>query len=98
VMTVGNPSGLPQKISDGAWVRSIGKVEFKANIDTFNFGSGSPIFAQETGEYLGVLSRGADDFIHHKTKSCLISNRISDSEPGEVISSIVQFKKILERR
>ena len=98
VLTIGNPSGLPQKIADGAWVRSTGKVEFQANIDTFNFGSGSPVFDQLTGEYLGVLSRGADDFIQHKTKSCLISNRISDSEPGEIISSVIQFKKILERR
>ncbi len=98
VLTIGNPSGLPQKIADGAWVRSTGKVEFKANLDTFNFGSGSPVFDQESGEYLGVLSRGADDFIQHKTKSCLISNRINDSEPGEIIASIIQFKKILERR
>lgn len=98
VMTIGNPSGLPQKIADGAWVKSKGKFEFRANLDTFNYGSGSPVFDQKTGEYLGVLSRGADDFVQHKTKSCLVANRIGDSEPGEIISSIVQFKKILGRR
>lgn len=98
VLTIGNPSGLPQKIADGAWVKSTGRVEFRANLDTFNYGSGSPVFDQITGEYLGVLSRGADDFIQHKTKSCLVSNRISDSEPGEIISSIIQFKKFLGRR
>lgn len=98
VLTIGNPSGLPQKIADGAWVKSVGKFEFKANLDTFNYGSGSPVFDQTSGEYLGVLSRGADDFVQHKTKSCLISNRIDDSNPGEVISSVIQFKKFLRRR
>lgn len=98
VLTIGNPSGLPQKIADGARVRSRGKVEFRANIDTFNFGSGSPVFDEATGAYLGVLSRGAEDFVTHKTKSCLVSNRISDGADGEIISSVLQFKKLLKGR
>lgn len=95
-LTIGTPSGLPLKIADGAIVKSANKHEFRATLDAFNFGSGSPVFNQDTGEYIGVISRGEDDFVQHPTRSCNLFNRISDSEPGEVISSTVQFARILK--
>lgn len=98
VFTIGNPSGLPQKVTDGGRVKSTGKSEFKANLDTFDQGSGSPVFSEETGEYLGILVRGETDFVQHKTRSCRVANRISDDEPGEDIQSTTRFVKILKSR
>lgn len=96
VMTIGNPTGLPQKIADGAVVKSVSEWEFKANLDTFNYGSGSPVFNQKTGEFVGVLVRGETDFVDHQTKSCLVPNVISDDSPGEDVSSTLQFLHLLE--
>lgn len=101
VVTIGNPTGLPQKIADGAVVKSISHTEFRANLDTFEKGSGSPVFNALTGDLLGVLVRGEKDFIPHKNKSCKVINFISDDSPGEEMSSTTQFnkhiKKILSR-
>jgi V8-like Glu-specific endopeptidase len=91
VLTIGNPSGLPQKIADGANVKSTTETEFKANLDTFNKGSGSPVFHARTGELLGVLVRGEKDYVQDKNRNCYIPNNIPDSSPGEDVSSSVQF-------
>lgn len=96
VLTIGNPSGLPQKIADGATVKSVSEWEFRANLDTFEYGSGSPVFNQQTGEYLGILVRGETDYVQHQTKSCMIPNVLSDDSLGEHISSAVQFAHLIE--
>lgn len=96
VVTIGNPSGLPQKITDGAEVKETSKTEFKANIDTFNKGSGSPVFHAGTGELLGILVRGEKDYVKDMSRGCFLPNVISDSSAGEDISSSIQFLKAIK--
>lgn len=96
VVSIGNPTGLPQKIADGARVLSVSRYEFKANLDTFEKASGSPVFNAENGDYLGVLVRGEKDYIKHPSKNCQIPNAIGDDGPGEEISSSTQFYHLLK--
>lgn len=96
VLTIGNPSGLPQKISDGAVVKSVSETEFKATLDTFNRGSGSPVFNAQSGELLGLLVRGETDYVKSR-EGCLVPNVLSESSPGEDVSSSIQFLKHLRR-
>lgn len=95
VVMIGHPSGLPQKIADGAEVRSVGLDEFKANVDAFQINSGSGVFSAESGELLGVLVRGIADYRGRPGKSCNEVQRVSNDQPGEDISNWSQFTKYL---
>jgi len=61
----GYPSGLPLKIANNAAVRSNSpNLEwFVANTDTFVGSSGSGVFDANTKELVGVLVRGATDYV-----------------------------------
>lgn len=61
----GYPSGLPLKIADHAAVRSNSpNVDwFVANTDTFVGSSGSGVFDANTKQLVGVLVRGAQDYV-----------------------------------
>ena len=61
----GYPSGLPLKIADNAAVRSNGPNLdwFVANLDTFIGNSGSGVFDASTKELVGILVRGAQDYV-----------------------------------
>lgn len=61
----GYPSGLPLKIADNAAVRSnsANLDWFVANTDTFIGNSGSGVFDANTKELVGVLVRGAPDYV-----------------------------------
>jgi V8-like Glu-specific endopeptidase len=63
LVVIGHPSGLPTKISDGAYVRSNkNKYYFQANLDTFGGNSGSAVFDAKTGIVEGILVRGESDY------------------------------------
>ncbi len=61
----GYPSGLPLKITDNAAVRSNSPNLdwFVANTDTFVGNSGSGVFDANTKELVGILARGAQDYV-----------------------------------
>ena len=61
----GHPSGLPLKIADNAAVRSNSPNLdwFVANTDTFVGNSGSGVFDANTKELVGILVRGAQDYV-----------------------------------
>jgi hypothetical protein len=61
----GHPSGLPLKIADNAAVRSNSPNLdwFVANLDTFIGNSGSGVFDANTKELVGILVRGAQDYV-----------------------------------
>ena len=60
---IGHPSGLPKKFADGAEViKNEDKVFFKANLDSFQINSGSPVFNAENGLVEGILVRGDMDY------------------------------------
>lgn len=71
MVVIGHPSGLPTKISDGAFVRSNdNKYYFQANLDTFGGNSGSAVFDVKTGMIEGILVRGERDYEYDSNSSC----------------------------
>ncbi len=84
LVIIGHPYGLPQKIADGAKVKSgnlLGAFKpistfmrkqdfFISNLDSFVGNSGSPVFNRESGEVEGILIEGADDFRDDEEEGC----------------------------
>lgn len=84
LLIIGHPYGLPQKIADGARVKSgnfLGIFKpfktffrkqdfFISNLDSFAGNSGSPVFNQKTGEVEGILIEGSDDFRDDEESGC----------------------------
>jgi V8-like Glu-specific endopeptidase len=95
VVLIGHPSGLPQKVSDNAVVKSVTETEFKATVDAFQINSGSAVFNATTGELMGILVRGLIDYRTNKQYQCTEVNTTVDTDNGEDISSWVQFKKFI---
>ena len=93
LVVIGHPSGLPTKIADGANVRSVNDVYFKANLDTYGGNSGSAVFNATTGVIEGILVRGETDYVGHSEKNCKISNVFaSDDGDGEDVTLITIVK------
>ncbi len=63
LVVIGHPSGLPTKVSPGAFVRKNEDTYFfEANCDTFGGNSGSAVFNAHTGVVEGILVRGEIDY------------------------------------
>lgn len=62
LVLIGNPVGLSTKIAPNGKLRSIKKSIYVTELDSYKFNSGSAVFNQETGEVVGVLVRGEQDF------------------------------------
>lgn len=87
LVVIGHPSGLPTKISDKAYVRSVGETFLKANLDTYGGNSGSAVFNVKSGLVEGILVRGETDYVW--SGSCRVSNRFDDnSGDGEDVTLI----------
>lgn len=71
---IGNPSGIPTKVADGAQVRRTQTGYFVANLDTYGGNSGSAVFNSETLEVMGILVRGERDYKYDYQNSCNVSN------------------------
>lgn len=71
VFMIGHPLGLPQVLSSKAFINDVENQHyFKANLDSFEGNSGSPVFNAKTYEVEGVLVRGEDDFVEDSSKQC----------------------------
>ncbi|MFZ4712346.1 MAG: trypsin-like serine peptidase [Bacteriovoracaceae bacterium] len=78
LIVIGNPSGLPTKITDGNIIGVDNANFFKTNLDTFHGNSGSAVFNAATGEVEGILVRGKTDYvpsIPSNPFSCKIMNK-----------------------
>ena len=79
LVVIGHPLGLPKKISDGGVVRTNNSpYHFKANLDTYDGSSGSPVFNAELGIVEGVLTGGEYDYIEQKKNECYLSQVCED--------------------
>lgn len=78
IAVIGYPSGLPQKIADNAKIKEVVKFGCKTNLDTYGGNSGSPVFDKSSGDIIGILLRGQDDFIFDSTNKCFRSNVCRD--------------------
>jgi V8-like Glu-specific endopeptidase len=97
LVVIGHPSGLPTKIADGAWVRSLAELYFVANLDTYGGNSGSAVFNVETGEVEGILVRGEVDYLYDSSQRCQISNRCTNDDcRGEDVVYISNIQALSE--
>lgn len=96
LIMVGNPVGLPTKISGGAWVRKTTDQFFVANLDSYVGNSGSAVLNANTLEVVGILVRGAQDFVTDSARNCLVSNVCTDEGcRGEDVTNISYIAKAL---
>ncbi len=97
VLVIGYPSGLPVKIAGDANVRSVNPKFFVANLDTYVNNSGSAVFSRETGDIVGVLVRGEEDFVLQN--GCNVSNICTDTGcRGENVTRIEQIIPFLPNK
>lgn len=75
VTSIGHPSGLPQKLIDGASIIQIVDNDrtLDTDLDAFQGNSGSPVFDASTGVVLGITSHGHADHIRDPEKLCKIN-------------------------
>lgn len=95
LVLIGHPSGLPQKVADGGAVLKKTPTGFDANLDAFHINSGSAVFHGRTGELVGILVSGSEDYRLRPGKSCYQVNILSNGQGGEGVSSFKQFAKFI---
>lgn len=101
---IGNPSGLPTKVTKNVQVRNNSPVHyFVTNADTFGGNSGSAVINDETGLVEGILVRGAKDYAMDYAAGCNRVNICEDVDGsngcfGESISRIssVELEKYIK--
>ena len=97
LVVIGHPTGLPQKIADGATVRSTSGKYFTANLDTFGGNSGSAVFNAKTGVVEGILVRGDQDYIQRADGCRDVNTVANDGGRGEEVTYIKNIKKLSGR-
>jgi V8-like Glu-specific endopeptidase len=81
IYVIGYPSGLPEKIAAGARILASNRDFFTANLDTFGGNSGSPVFDAASDAVVGVLVRGATDYV--RRGNCWVANVLPNSSGSE---------------
>lgn len=99
VFVIGHPCGLPLKYADGATVRDTSSPNFfLADLDTYGGNSGSPVY-DESHQVVGILVRGATDFLFNYSSKCYYSNVCTSfgtsNCSGEGISRVSQFHEFI---
>jgi V8-like Glu-specific endopeptidase len=83
---IGHPSGLPAKVAGHATVQgNANPLYFEANLDTFGGNSGSPVFDARTDRVVGLLVRGADDYVR-TAKGCYVVNVLPENAGDEDVT------------
>lgn len=98
IYVVGHPSGLPTKVADGGKVRTQMNGYFVTNLDTYGGNSGSAVFNAQTNEVVGILVRGANDFVYDRQNQCTKSNVCpEDGCRGEDVTNISYISDALKK-
>lgn len=96
VTVIGNPSGIPTKVADGANIRRTQTGYFVTNLDTYGGNSGSAVFNTQTLEVMGILVRGERDYTYDEQNECNVSNICnSDSCRGEDVTHISYIQEAI---
>jgi len=93
LFTIGYPTGLPQKVSGGAWVSDArpGTLDyFSSNLDVFPGSSGGGVFT-ERGELAGIVVRGPDGgYSQSPSESCFRPDRVGETYSIQIEATYVQ--------
>jgi hypothetical protein len=93
LVIMGHPLGIPLKISDGAEVLSIEDNFFRANLDSFEGNSGSPVFNRGNGVVEGILVRGKPDFF--MDGSCRRANHCDDNGENCDVQGAIKAEEVV---
>lgn len=90
---IGNPSGLPIKITSSVEMRdNSNPIFFRTNSDTFGGSSGSAVIDSRTGIVEGILVRGDHDYTKSTNESCMVSvHRDQNGGRGEDVTRITKI-------
>jgi V8-like Glu-specific endopeptidase len=96
LVVIGNPSGLPTKITSGGKIReNQNEIYFVASLDTFQGNSGSAVINKYSGEVEGILVRGDTDFKYDYSRNCNVHNYCTEEGcRGEDVTRIRAIPKV----
>jgi len=100
LIDVGNPTGLPTKITNGARVDDprVASIDyFTAHLDTLPGNSGGGVFLAETGQLVGILARGpaSSGYVRVGGETCNRPERAPDDSPFQ-IESVYAYRAIAD--
>ncbi len=98
VIVIGQPSGMPTKVADHAYVRgNFFPWYFSTTLDTFGGNSGSVVINAETFEAEGILVRGEIDYVLDEAAGCMRVKRCKESRcRGEEAIRLTKVKYLME--
>ncbi len=96
---IGHPSGLPQKITSGAFlIKNSMPFYFSIDSDSYRGNSGSPVINARTHIVEGILVRGQTDHIYDEKNNCIRSNVCTSTTciegKGEDVTRITHVKNL----
>lgn len=104
LLAIGNPSGLPTKITpNGKILDNTGSIFFYTNLDTFFGNSGSAVINQETGLVEGILVSGDKDYTYNaklecdQVVHCEVEGNCQDGEGVQRISALLPYLKFMTK-
>lgn len=97
LVVIGNPSGLPTKVSDNGYVRKNGNdFYFQTNLDSFSGNSGSAVIDANSGLVEGILVRGEVDYSYDRYNKCFRPKYCGNHLcRGEDVTRITNLKGII---
>jgi hypothetical protein len=63
VTMLGHPTGLPIKITTNGKIKGLEKNRYVSNLDAFGGNSGPAVIDSKTGEVIGILAAGQEDYV-----------------------------------
>lgn len=91
VTMLGHPTGLPLKITTNGKIRGLEKNRYVSNLDAFGGNSGSAVIDSKTGEVIGILAAGQEDYVPDLKDYCARPKKVKTEDSLEYISSIKQL-------
>ena len=96
ITLTGYPAGLPMKVVEGDKITSVGRLYAYAPLDAFGGSSGSPVVDSHSGDLLGILVGGEDDFEKAPKRSCQRVRKCTKEKcQGEQVLKISAIMKAL---
>ncbi len=96
VFLIGNPTGMPLKITDSGDVVAKSESRFVTNLDSYEGNSGSAVFNSQTNLVEGILVSGESDYKYDKSQKCYYSNVLGEAYGREAVTKITRVKSLFQ--